>query len=172
MTATQFPIDGKFKVTSPFGWRTHPTQKVKKHHNGADLWKAKTVNIEAFHDGKVQWAGPSTTKKQNGEPGGFGYYVKILHKIDGKFYVSVYAHMQKGSLKVKKGQKVTAGTVLGQMGASGDVTGPHLHWEICQGKKYTWSATGKGLVDPIAFTKAIIAKEKIVATIPEDTPKD
>lgn len=177
MAKTQFPIDGKlnkqYKVTSPYGWRIHPVQKTKKHHNGVDLWgAAATIYIEAFHDGKVIFAGPSKTKNPDGSVGGFGYHVMIQHKIDGKFYVSNYDHMREGSIKVKVGQKVEAGTVLGVMGATGMVTGKHLHWEICIGKVYKWTGTGKGYVDPMTFTKALIAKEKALAEAAIDTPDD
>lgn len=177
MAKTQFPIDGKlgkqYKVTSEYGWRIHPVEKTKKHHNGVDLWgAAATIYIEAFHDGKVLFAGPSKIKKANGEPGGFGYHVMVQHKIDGKFYVSVYAHMRKGSLKVKAGQKVEAGTVLGIMDATGMVTGKHLHWEICVGKKYVWTGNGKGYVNPMTFTKALIAKEAALAEAAVATPED
>lgn len=177
MAKTQFPIDGKlgkqYKVTSEYGWRIHPVQKTKKHHNGVDLWgAAETIYIEAFHDGKVIFAGPSKQKNPDGSVGGFGYHVMVQHKIDGKFYVSVYCHMRKGSLKVKVGQKVEAGTVLGVMAATGMVTGKHLHWEICVGKTYVWTGTGKGYVDPMKFTKALIAKEAALAEAAVDTPDD
>jgi murein DD-endopeptidase MepM/ murein hydrolase activator NlpD len=177
MAKTQFPIDGKlgkqYKVTSEYGWRIHPVQKTKKHHNGVDLWGgAETIYIEAFHDGKVIFAGPSKTKNPDGSVGGFGYHVMIQHKIDGKFYVSNYDHMRKGSIKVKVGQKVEAGTVLGIMGATGMVTGKHLHWEICVGKKYVWTGNGKGYVDPMKFTKALIAKEASLAEAAIATPED
>ncbi len=96
----------------------------------------------------------------------------VQHKIDGKFYVSVYAHMRKGSLKVKVGQKIEAGTVLGIMDATGMVTGKHLHWEICVGKKYVWTGNGKGYVNPMTFTKALIAKEAALAEAAVATPED
>lgn len=176
MAKTQFPIDGRlgkeYKVTSPFGWRTHPTSGKKSHHNGVDLWGGANLYNEAFHDGTVIFSGPSKLKKSDGSVGGFGYHVMIHHKIDGKDYVSVYAHNEKDSIKVKKGQKVVAGTVLGKMGASGDVTGKHLHFEIYVGKTYAWSATGKNFVDPIAFIKALMAKEAVLATAPLETPED
>lgn len=177
MAKTQFPIDGKlgkqYKVTSEYGWRIHPVEKTKKHHNGVDLWGAAgTIYIEAFHDGKVIFAGPSKTRNPDGSVGGFGYHVMILHKIDGKNYVSVYCHMVKDSLKVKVGQKIEAGTVLGKMGATGMVTGKHLHWEICVGKSYRWTGNGKGYVDPMKFTKALIAKEKALAEAAVATPED
>lgn len=178
MAKTQYPIDGvvgkEYKVTSPFGWRQHPTDPGRRsHHNGVDLWgAANVIYIEAFHDGKVIYAGPSKSKKADGSLGGFGYYVQILSVINGKPYVSLYAHMVKDSLQVKVGQKVTAGTVLGKMGATGDVTGKHLHFEICAGKTYAWSADGKGFVDPLPFIKAIIAAEKAAASAHEATPAD
>jgi biotin carboxyl carrier protein len=175
MAKTQFPIDGKlgkqFKITSDFGWRIHPVTKEKRHHNGVDLWSTnETTYIEAIHDGKVIYAGPSKTKKSDGEPGGFGYYVVVQHKIDGKFYTSCYAHMKKGSIKVKVGQKIEAGTVLGIMGTTGMSTGRHLHLEVWVGKTHGWTNNGKGFMDPTKFIKALIAKEAAIAAAPEATP--
>jgi murein DD-endopeptidase MepM/ murein hydrolase activator NlpD len=85
-------------------------------------------------------------------------------KIDGKFYTTLFAHMQDGTLKVKKGQKVTAGAPLGKMGTTGMSTGKHLHWELRLGKVHTWDAMGKNYIEPIAFFKALIAKEAAIAT--------
>ncbi len=178
MAKTQWPIDGTFgktyKVTSAYGWRKDPLGRAdKKHHNGVDLWgAAETIYIEAFYDGVVLHAGPSSRKKADGSVGGFGYYVVVLHKIDGKFYTSAYAHMKQGSIKVKKGQKITAGTVLGVMGTTGDSTGKHLHWEIWIGKTHGWSDNGKGFVDPIEFCKAQILKERALAAGAEATAPD
>lgn len=175
--ATQFPIDGKqgknWKVTSFMGWRQDPLGRGgKRHHNGTDIWTGtEPCYIEAFHAGVVLHAGPSKRRKADGSVGGFGFHVVIRHKIDGKFYTSCYAHLKEGSIAVKKGQKVTAGTVLGKMGTTGDSTGKHLHFEIWQGKTHGWSANGKGFVEPIAFIKALIAKEKVVATAPHATPE-
>ena len=177
MAKAQYPIDGKqgktWKITSIMGWRIHPVEKTKKHHNGTDIWSpVEPCYIEAFYDGKVLHAGPSKIKKANGEPGGFGYHVQIAHKIDGVYYTSEYAHMAKGSIQVKKGQKVTAGTVLGKMGSTGMSTGKHLHFEIWKGKTHGWSSNGKGFVEPIAFIKALIAKEAAAAEAGKSTPED
>lgn len=162
MAKPQLPIDGKekkdWKVTSDYGWRMHPVRKVKAHHNGLDVVGfAKTVYIEAPFDGKVIFAGPSSKKNPDGSVGGFGYHVQILFKWDGDYYISTHAHMRKDSLKVKVGQTIEAGTVVGIMGATGMVDGPHLHWEITKGKKYVWTANGKGYVHPLKFTRAAIA---------------
>lgn len=177
MAKAQYPIDGKqgktWKITSIMGWRVHPVEKTKKHHNGTDIWSpVEPCYIESFYDGKVLYAGPSKLKKSDGEPGGFGYYVQVQHKIDGVYYTSCYAHMKKGSLAVKAGQKITAGTVLGKMGTTGMSTGKHLHFEIWKGKTHGWSANGKGFVEPIGFIKALIAKEAAAAEANKSTPED
>lgn len=175
----QFPIDGvpgkAWKVKSKMGWRIHPVKKEKKHHNGTDIIPGNIkgkVYIEAAFDGKVAYAGPSKSKKSNGEPDGFGYYVKISSQINGKWYSHLYAHLEKGSIQVKTGQKVTAGTVLGVMGTSGMSTGVHLHWEIWAGREHGWSDNGKGFVEPIEFTKAVIAAQKAAGYANEVTPED
>jgi murein DD-endopeptidase MepM/ murein hydrolase activator NlpD len=179
MAKSQFPIDGipgkAWKVKSKMGWRIHPVKKEKKHHNGTDIIPGNIkgkVYIEAAFDGKVAYAGPSKSKKSNGEPDGFGYYVKISSQINGKWYSHLYAHLEKGSIQVKTGQKVTAGTVLGVMGTSGMSTGVHLHWEVWAGKEHGWSADGKGFVEPIEFTKAVMAAEKAAGFANEATPED
>jgi murein DD-endopeptidase MepM/ murein hydrolase activator NlpD len=72
--------------------------------------------------------------------------------------------MQDGTIKVKKGQKVEAGTPLGKMGTTGMSTGKHLHWELRLGKQHIWDAKGKNYIEPIAFFKALIAQEAAIAT--------
>ena len=173
MAKAQFPIDGAqgktWKVSSKMGWRMHPVKKEKKHHNGTDIFgvsKGPTY-IESFYDGKVLKATVSTAAG-----GGFGHYVVVLHKIGKEFYTSLYAHLKPGSIKVKAGQTVTAGTVLGIMGTSGMSTGVHLHWEIWKGKSHGWSADGKGFVEPIAFVDALIKMEAAKGFAAEATPED
>jgi murein DD-endopeptidase MepM/ murein hydrolase activator NlpD len=172
MTKAQFPIDGKlgkdFKVTSLMGYRIHPVKKVKKHHNGTDIWSPhEPCWIEAPYDGVVLEA-----KKSTSAGGGFGNYVIILMKINGKQYTTLFAHMQDGSLKVKKGQKITAGTPLGKMGTTGMSTGKHLHWELRLGKVHTWNDTGKDYIEPIGFFKALIAMEASIASAPVVSSED
>jgi murein DD-endopeptidase MepM/ murein hydrolase activator NlpD len=177
MAKAQFPIDGgqgkTWKVSSKMGWRIHPVKKTKKHHNGTDIFGVGKGPhyIESFYDGKVLKATVSTA-----EGGGFGHYVIVQHKIGKDYYTSLYAHLKPGSMKVKAGQKIEAGTVLGIMGTSGMSTGIHLHWEIWKGKEHGWSPDGKGFVEPISFVEALIKMEEAkgfanVAT-PEDAPAE
>ncbi len=179
MAKYQFPIDGvpgkAWKVKSKMGWRIHPVKNEKKHHNGTDIVPGNVkgpVYIESAFPGKVMYAGPSKQKKSNGEPDGFGYYVKVASLIDGEWYSHLYAHLEKGSLQVKTGDKIQAGKVLGKMGTSGMSTGVHLHWEIWKGREHGWSADGKGFVEPIEFTKALIQAEKAKGFATESTPED
>ena len=177
MAKPQMPLDGKFgkawKVTSPFGWRIHPIEKYKKHHNGVDLWgPAKKIYNEAWHDGKVIAAGTSALKNPDGSLGGVGWYVDIRSIIDGKPFVTRYAHMVENSLKVVKGQKVEAGTILGVMGNTGASAGRHLHFEICKGRVHRWTSDGSGFVDPLKFVKNVIEKWELAQSIPQATPED
>jgi murein DD-endopeptidase MepM/ murein hydrolase activator NlpD len=168
LAKAQLPIDGKlgknFKITSPMGNRIHPVTKEKKHHNGSDVWSGQEPCwIEAPFDGKVLEA-----KKSTAAGGGFGNYVKLLHNINGKWYTTLYAHMADG-LKVKVGQKIEAGTILGKMASTGMSTGKHLHWELKEGKDHAWNNTGKGYIEPFTFFNALIAVEAAAATASVET---
>jgi murein DD-endopeptidase MepM/ murein hydrolase activator NlpD len=174
-TKPQMPLDGKFgkdwKVTSPFGWRIHPIEKYKKHHNGVDLWgpKPKMWN-ESWHDGTVIAAGTSKLKNADGSLGGVGWYVDVRSKINGEFYVTRYAHMVENSLTVAKGEHVKAGTRLGIMGNTGASAGRHLHFEICKGRSHRWTSDGSGFVNPLEFVKTTIKAWELKASIKQATP--
>ena len=173
MAKSQFPIDGKlgkaYKVTSKFGWRVHPIKKTKKHHNGVDIWKAGNPYLEACFDGKV--VGIST----NTDPNGAGNKVVVQSTVMGKKITWTYFHMVKGSIKVKVGQRIEAGTVIGRMGQTGFATGDHLHWEIWAGhlksQPLAGFATGKGFYDPMKFTSAVVEWEKANAEVHQETPE-
>jgi murein DD-endopeptidase MepM/ murein hydrolase activator NlpD len=177
MAKSQYPIDGKkgkaWKITSPFGWRIHPIEKTKKHHNGDDIWGSNPkIYCEAWRAGTVVYAGTSRLKNADGSIGGVGYYVDLRSKINGKWYVTRYGHMAEGSLKVKTGQKVEVGTILGIMGNTGASAGRHLHFEIVEGRTHRWDLNGKGFVSPIAFVEAVMAWEKLRDSAKDITPED
>ena len=172
MAKAQQAIDGvqgkDWKITSLMGNRIHPVTKEPKHHNGTDIWSPmEPCWIEAPYDAVVVEA-----RKSTAAGGGFGNFVTLSHKINGEDYVTVYAHMQDGSLKVTPGQKITAGTPLGKMGSTGMSTGKHLHWELQKAKKYAWNATGLNFIEPVAFFDALSKLEAIKGTAKDETPAD
>jgi murein DD-endopeptidase MepM/ murein hydrolase activator NlpD len=172
MSKAQQAIDGvqgkDWKITSLMGNRIHPVTKAPKHHNGTDIWSPhEPCWIEAPYDAVVVDA-----RKSTAAGGGFGNFVTLSHKINGEDYVTIYAHMVDDSIKVKQGQKITAGTPLGKMGSTGMSTGKHLHWELQKAKKYAWNATGLNFIEPVAFFDALIKLEAIKGTAKDETPAD
>lgn len=104
------------RLASGFGMRMHPILKIGKMHNGTDFAAHVGTPIYATGDGKVTMA-----ERQ----GGYGNVVKINH---GYGYETLYAHMSK--FKVRNGQSVKRGDIIGYVGNTGLSTGPHLHYEI------------------------------------------
>ena len=112
----------KYKITYPFGTRT--IFGKKEHHTGTDL-VALAANggavsdwVVSFDSGEVIAAGYNSRS---------GYYCKIRHDETA---VTIYCHFKKNTLKVKKGDCVERGDVLGYMGNTGRSTGAHLHLGI------------------------------------------
>jgi murein DD-endopeptidase MepM/ murein hydrolase activator NlpD len=170
MAKAQQAIDGvqgkDWKITSLMGNRIHPVTKAPKHHNGTDIWSPnEPCWIEAPFDGTVQEA-----RKSTAAGGGFGNFVRILHKINGEYYTTTYAHMLDDSVKVKPGQQIEAGTPIGKMGSTGMSTGKHLHWELQKGKTYAWNDQGLNFIEPVAFFDALIKLEAINGTAKDVTP--
>jgi len=97
-------------VTSNYGWRE------KRMHKGIDIDLNKGDKVLSAFDGKVRIA-----RRQNG----YGNVVIVRH-YNG--LETVYAHLSK--IKVKAGQTVTSGTLLGLGGMTGHATGTHLHFEV------------------------------------------
>ena len=104
------------KLTSPYGYRIHPTTGQYKFHNGVDLANNQGTPIYAARSGKVTVDTYGST---------YGYYVTINH---GDGYSSLYAHMTRSV--VDKGDTVKKGQLIGYMGSTGRSTGPHLHFSI------------------------------------------
>lgn len=117
------PVKGRYKVTSPFGWRVHPITGKRKLHAGADIVTGrKNTAIIAPEAGLVLEA-----RKSTAPGGGYGWFVKYRGTSG---VVHLMAHLEEGSLAVKKGDRVEEGQKLGIMGTSGQSTGIHLHWEV------------------------------------------
>ena len=112
------PIQGR--ITSPFGWRTHPIFNSKSFHSGVDIGGPNLGAIRASNSGKVIYSGWY---------GGYGKVVILEHGIvNGKPITTLYAHMN--SIAVSNGQRVSKGQVVGYEGTTGYSTGPHCHFEV------------------------------------------
>ena len=110
------PLGRWAKINSPYATRTDPITGEQRHHNGVDL-KAKYGDpVYSAAGGRVTFTGVS---------GGYGNLIIIAH---GNGMTSYYGHLSK--IYMKTGQKVRRGVLIGRVGATGRVTGPHLHFEI------------------------------------------
>lgn len=109
--------------------RCEVTQGYNGNHNAIDIVGGGYTldNVIAHSNGTIIFHqdGYGNAKGSTGNPS-YGNCVKIQH---GTGFCTLYAHMQKG-LKVKYGEKVKAGQVLGYMSDSGNAYGGHLHWEV------------------------------------------
>lgn len=106
-------------VTSQFGPRTDPITKKYSNHTGSDIAASGGTPIYAVQGGVVITSAYATNS--------YGEYVAISH---GNGVVTLYAHMTRGSRKVKEGDIVTQGQVIGLVGSTGKSTGNHLHIEL------------------------------------------
>lgn len=113
------PVDNKdlTRMASGFGWRNDPFTKARKFHNGMDFTAPQGTPIYASGDGVVFRADDASS--------GYGKHVRIDH---GYGYVTLYAHLHE--YKVKVGQKVKRGDMIGTVGNTGRSQAPHLHYEI------------------------------------------
>lgn len=137
-----------YRVTSNYGWRIHPISKIKKFHAGIDLVKGHKSLIQAFIGGTVLYAGNGVSGTG---VGGFGNVVVIKDKNNR---AHVYAHLD--SVLVKKGQSISKGVNIGRQGATGQVTGSHLHYEIRKKSSPSlgWtSAQENSTLDPTNYIK-------------------
>ena len=112
------PVADKYvnRLASGYGTRFHPILKVNKMHKGLDFAASTGTPIYATGDGSV---------KVSEFNSGYGNMVVLKH---GNGYESLYAHMSRS--KVRNGQKVKRGDVIGYVGSTGLSTGAHLHYEI------------------------------------------
>jgi murein DD-endopeptidase MepM/ murein hydrolase activator NlpD len=103
------PVAGS--IGDPFGPRGN------KFHPGLDYPASTGTAVFAARSGRVTWAG--------WWPGGYGNLVSVAH---GNGVRAMYAHLS--SIAVRRGQRLSTGTLLGRVGSTGLSTGPHLHFEL------------------------------------------
>ncbi len=117
-----WPLKGYYRVSSPFGYRTHPITRRKHLHNGVDIPAPKGTVIRAAGSGEVARSGYHYS---------YGNYVVIAH---GNGYMTLYAHMSKRA--ATQGQVVKAGQKIGYVGTTGSSTGNHLHFSVKKGSSW------------------------------------
>ena len=105
------------QMASGFGYRSDPFTKIRKFHAGMDFSAKRGTPIYATGDGVVERADNTAS--------GYGNHIVIRH---GYGYETLYAHLSK--YKVKRGQKVKRGDVIGFVGSTGRSEAPHLHYEV------------------------------------------
>ena len=122
-------------------------------HNGLDIAAKTGTPVYAAEAGKV-------TKVSSSGP--YGNHIQIEHNVDGQKWTTVYAHLHK--VDVKTGQSVRQGEPIGQIGNTGNSSGPHLHFEIHKGD-YNFSASSAGnAVDPMKLAERLGGASPVKAT--------
>lgn len=124
---TNLPIVGKFKVTAVFG---QIGKYWKNGHQGIDI-VSDDKNIYSTCDGTVRVVAYDAN--------GWGQYVSIG---DNNGRRHIFCHLAQNSVKVNVGDKVTRKTIIGTMGATGNVTGVHLHYQL---------QNGDAVIDPTGY---------------------
>lgn len=119
------PVKSSFRYTSGFG------RRWGRMHAGVDMAGPTGTSVFSTGDGVVTFAGRQS---------GYGNVIMVRHELGTE---TRYAHLSR--IRVKKGQTVSQGEQIGDMGNTGRSTGPHLHYEV--------RVNGKA-VDPMKFIKA------------------
>ncbi|HNP15590.1 MAG TPA: peptidoglycan DD-metalloendopeptidase family protein, partial [Terrimesophilobacter sp.] len=118
----QWPFPIAVPITDGYGPRIAPCGGCSTFHHGVDFTPGYGAAIQAIADGVV-------SSVDNGD-WSYGENVIVDHVINGQKVQSLYAHMMRGSIRVVVGQAVKVGDEIGQVGSTGESTGPHLHLEI------------------------------------------
>ncbi|MBI5494225.1 MAG: M23 family metallopeptidase [Deltaproteobacteria bacterium] len=118
----QWPLPNGTRITSPFGERVHPVTGEKKFHDGVDLAAVTGTPLAAPAGARVLHVGQDAVS---------GTYVVLDH---GHQVQSVACHLSEA--EVKRGAAVAPGATYARTGASGRVTGPHLHYGVRVGGKF------------------------------------
>lgn len=112
----KWPVPRRARVSSPFGWREHPVLGRRKKHTGIDLAVPTGTPVVAVADGRVLYTA---------RDGVNGRFLKLDH---GHGLTSIYCHNDE--VLVRRGDQVGRGDVVAKSGATGRVSGPHLHFQM------------------------------------------
>lgn len=132
-----FPLGVIAPITSIFGWRIHPIDGSPRFHRGTDFGAPYGSPVVAAMAGVVEAAGYMD-----------GYGLTVILRHNNK--QTLYAHMSQ--VFVQTGDTLKQGQLLGQVGSTGNSTGPHLHFEVHQLTDQGWVA-----LDPTAVLNQALA---------------
>lgn len=132
-TKGRFPVLGPYTFGGPDA--RYGAERVGHSHTGQDIVAAEGTPVVSPLAGTVTWRAYQAS--------GAGHYL-VIRARDGRDLA--FMHLRAGSEKVSKGDTVTAGQPIAEVGSTGRSTGPHLHFEIWIGG--WWEAGGRAL-DPL-----------------------
>lgn len=126
------------RMASGYGYRIDPIYKTRRMHSGMDFTADKGTEVYATGDGVIELV----ERKR----WGYGKQIVINH---GFGYKTRYAHLSE--FKVRRGQKVKRGDLVGLVGSTGKSTGPHLHYEVLRNNR---------AVNPIGYYHSDLTPEQ------------
>ena len=135
-----WPVAPGTRVSSPFGWRNHPTLGYGKFHTGVDLSVPEGTQVKVVADGIVRRASEDAVN---------GKVVIVEH---GRGVSTAYHN---SVLRVVTGQKVSAGDVIADSGTTGRSTGPHVHYQLELGHKPMDPFAFRGSRPPVTLEAAV-----------------
>lgn len=140
------PVQGR--LSSPFGLRRFFNNEARQPHSGLDIAAPQGAPILAPADGTIL------------ETGNYFFNGNTVFMDHGQGLISMYNHLNK--IKVRPGQQVLRGDKIGEVGRTGRVTGPHLHWAI---------SLNNSRVDPLLLLPAAISDSNSKAPVPNPPPQ-
>jgi hypothetical protein len=146
-------VSPDWRVSSPFGWRQHPTLKKRRFHEGIDLATPVGTPVQAAGSGTVTRARADSVN---------GKYVKLSH---GHGVTSAYCHGD--AFRVSKGQSVQRGDHVMDSGNTGRSSGPHLHF----GLRIDGHSVDPALLRASAWTPPEVVPEKVHEAAHEAKPE-
>ena len=139
MASLVFPVQGP--ISSPYGWRegVNPLLPGGDFHTGIDFSVPVGTPIYATHSGRVDYV------NQGSQGGGL-----VIELYGAQGWRTVYAHLSRYNARIREGEYVHQGQIIGFSGRTGNVTGPHLHYEVNQLRRGSWKPVNPMYATPLS----------------------